>query len=216
MKKLSLIIVITIAACIFILPVQLFAHKVNIYAYTGDGMVYSESYFADGSKCRNCTVEVFDKKTGKSLLEGKTDENGKFSFKIPSAFSLKLVLRAGTGHQGVYHLSEKDMGGAFSKDETPDITANQPKKSENIRPNTTEDKRSYAEAENGKCLSSAEAEVIINKAVEAKLEPVMRRLAMIQERTGKAGVAEIIGGIGYILGIMGIIMYLKGRKNAGK
>jgi len=48
------------------------------------------------------------------------------------------------------------------------------------------------------------------------LQPVMSRLAAIQENTGKTGVAEVMGGIGYILGIMGIIMYLKSRKNSGK
>jgi nickel transport protein len=36
-------------------------------------------------------------------------------------------------------------------------------------------------------------------------------LATIQEERGP-GLTEIIGGIGYIFGVMGLILYLKGRK----
>jgi len=65
-----------------------------------------------------------------------------------------------------------------------------------------------------KCLSPSEVEAVVNKAVEAKIQPLMNRLETIQENTDKAGLREIIGGIGYILGIMGIIMYFKSRKKS--
>ena len=39
----------------------------------------------------------------------------------------------------------------------------------------------------------------------------MRILVKLQEQSEKPGLTEIIGGIGYIIGIMGIIGYLKGR-----
>ncbi len=217
MNRVCLVVFNLVIAFLLLLPLELHAHKVSIYAYSGDGMVHSESYFADGSKCRNCVVEVFDNKTGKKLLEGKTDENGKFSFEIPSAASLKLILKAGAGHQGVYLLSEKEMGGNLSNYKTPDTAASPTKKPENIKSKPSEDKDDYGVAvKGGGCLSPAELELVVNKAVEAKLQPVMSQLAMIQENTGKARAAEIIGGIGYIFGIMGIIMYFKGRKNSGK
>jgi nickel transport protein len=54
----------------------------------------------------------------------------------------------------------------------------------------------------------------VNKAVEAKIQPLMSRLETIHENTDRVGLREIIGGIGYILGIMGIIMYFKSRKKS--
>ena len=47
--------------------------------------------------------------------------------------------------------------------------------------------------------------------LEARLKPVMKELAKLREDKGP-GITEVIGGIGYILGIMGIIAYMKSRK----
>ena len=94
------------------------AHKVSIYAYAEDGMVFAEGYFSDGTRTRNSLVEVFDAKTGKKLLEGKTDNKGKFSFKIPKATSLKLVLHASMGHRNDYTLSAKEVKEAMGIQES--------------------------------------------------------------------------------------------------
>ena len=51
----------------------------------------------------------------------------------------------------------------------------------------------------------------IGAALDERLKPVMKELAKLREDKGP-GVTEIIGGIGYILGIMGIIAYMKSRK----
>ena len=37
-------------------------------------------------------------------------------------------------------------------------------------------------------------------------------LVKLQESSGKPGFTEIIGGIGYIIGILGIVAYFKARK----
>ena len=52
------------------------AHKVNLFAYAENGMVHTESYFSDGKKAMDSTVEVFDAKSNELLLSGKTDKNG--------------------------------------------------------------------------------------------------------------------------------------------
>lgn len=196
------VMVLVVLSAVFVMlspQQQLFAHKVNIYAYLSDGIVHSESYFADGSRCKNCTVEVFEKKTGKSLLEGKTDENGKFSFKAPPVDSLKLVLKAGAGHQGVYYLLIDKK-----------LLVDKPQKTMGAQ-DKYDDKTLAVVKE--KCLSPAEVKMVVDEAVEAKLQPFISRLAMIEESANKAGTREIIGGIGYIIGIAGIILYFISRKN---
>lgn len=137
---------------------EVYAHKVNIYAYAENGMIHSESYFVDGTKCKNSIVEVFDKKSGTKLLEGKTDEDGKLSFKIPKITTLKLVLHASIGHCAEYTISEEEVKEAMG--------ARQP--------------------------------------------------AKLPEGIKKPGITEIIGGIGYIIGILGILAYLKARSEIKK
>jgi nickel transport protein len=188
------------------------AHKVSIYAYAEDGMVHSESYFVDGTKCKNSVLEVFDEKDGTKLLEGKTDEEGKFSFKIPKVTPLKLVLHASMGHQADFTLGKDEVREAMG--------VKQPPKSPSVKvPSKSEDsasmkiqKKETAEKSELKCISESEIEAIVESVVDRKLKPMERMLVKLQESSGKPGFTEIIGGIGYIIGILGIVAYFKARR----
>lgn len=188
------------------------AHKVNIYAYAENGLVHSESYFVDGTKCKNSVLEVFGEKGGTKLLEGKTDEEGKFSFKIPKATSLKLVLHASMGHQADFTLAEDEVREAMG--------VKQPPKSPSVKgPSKLEgsasmkiQKKETAEKSELKGISESEIEAIVERVVDRKLKPMERMLVKLQESSGKPGITEIVGGIGYIIGILGIIAYFKARR----
>jgi nickel transport protein len=191
---------------------EAYAHKVNIFAYAENGMVHSESYFVDGTKAKNSAIEVFDEKSGTKVLEGKTDEEGKFSFKIPKATSLKLVLHASMGHQADFTLGEDEVREAMGMKQLPKSPSIKvPSKSEGSASTKTQ-KKETANVSELKGISESEIEAIVESAVDRKLQPVMRMLVKLQESSGKPGITEIIGGIGYIIGIFGIIMYLKSRR----
>ncbi len=172
-----------------------FAHKVNIFAYVEGDTVYTESYFSDGTKVKEGIVQVYDSQ-GTKLLEGKTNENGEFNFKSPRKDNLKIVLLASMGDKNTYTLSANEL---------PDIiVAEKPEK---------------AEPEESKVKEAAPVHLdqikrIIDTSLDEKLKPIMRELA----RTQQKGVSftEVIGGIGYIFGIMGIILYFASKKRGGK
>jgi nickel transport protein len=73
-------------------------------------------------------------------------------------------------------------------------------------------KKETAEISELKGISESEIEAIVESAVDKKLQPVMRMLVKLQESSGKPGITEIVGGIGYIIGILGIVAYFKARK----
>ena len=188
------------------------AHKVSVYAYAENGTVYSESYFVDGTKAKNSTIEVFDEKDGTKLTEGKTDEEGKFSFKIPKVTSLKLVLHASMGHQADFILAEEEVREAMG--------AKQPSKSQPVKEPSKSGsstsmkipKKESAEKSELKGISESKIEAIVESVVDRKLKPMERMLVKIQENSGKPGFSEIVCGIGYIIGIMGIIAYFKAKR----
>ncbi len=196
---------IAISIIIFFFSLNSHAHKLNIYAYTDGDMVHSESYFADGSRCKNCTIEVYDKNTGRAITEGKTDDNGKLSFSMPEAASLRLVLKAGAGHQAEYNLNLRGTG---LKEKAQD--------NKRLKENITKETREKASSDKQKCLSSEDIEVIVSQAIDRKIQPLMNQIALMHQEIGRVGIIEIIGGIGYIFGFLGIIMYFKSRKNLGK
>lgn len=84
------------------------AHKVNLFAYVERGVVYTESYFPDGSPVAGGKVLVYD--SGKSLLlEGTTDSKGLFSFAVPKVDALEIVIEASMGHRNSYRLQRAEV-----------------------------------------------------------------------------------------------------------
>lgn len=98
-----------LAALLVLLPaLPALAHKVNLFAYAEGGTVYTESYFPDGRSVEGGKVLVFDH-TDSKLLEGTTDMEGLFSFKIPKVDDLRIVIEATLGHKNAFTLKKSEV-----------------------------------------------------------------------------------------------------------
>ncbi|MCJ7656587.1 MAG: hypothetical protein MUO55_02260 [Candidatus Atribacteria bacterium] len=198
MKNKPYIILIFIFLIIIMMDVPVFAHKVNIFAYLEGDKVYTESYFNDGKKCIDSKIEVLDNQ-GNKLLEGLTDEEGMFSFEIPSEDivdgDLKVVLTASMGHRAEYTISADELGDT--------VVSIEEKLEEPI---------SVASPETI-LVDLKEIQLIIEDILDEKLKPIMREMREIKKsQEDRISPTEIIGGIGYIIGIFGIIAYFLSRK----
>ncbi len=196
-----------------------FAHRVVLFAWTEGDMVFTESQFPDGKKIADGQVNVFDMDHN-LLIEGKTDANGDFSFKIPKITDLNIVLDAGMGHQGQWNLSEDEIKssvgadnqepGAENSDTQTDMTEtaeNNPSGSLVLKDDLKTDGKTVL-------LNEKQLDRIVKKAIEKvldkKLQPMNRMLAQMQNKG--PSVNDIFGGIGYIFGLMGIAAYFLSRK----
>ncbi len=171
---------------------QVWAHKVNVFAWVEGDVVFVEGYYPGGKKAQDSLVEVYNS-TGAKLLEGRTNQKGEFSFKIPVKEDLKIVLTAGMGHKNDFTITAGDYGGSEPSSDEP-----VPKTREKV------------EASSSPTVDMGQLEVMIDQALERKLEPVIKLI----RSTRKEGpsVTEIIGGIGYIFGLFGLVMYFKSKK----
>ena len=198
MKKKLYLILIFIFLIIIMINISAFAHKVNIFAYVEEGKIYTESYFNDGKKCVESKIEVFDNQ-GNKLLEGLTDEEGMFSFKIPPedviGGDLKLVLTASMGHRAEYIIRADELGdikGLIEEKIKEPVSV--------ISPETSS-------------VELKKIQSIIEDTLDEKLKPIMREIREIKKsQEDRISPTEIIGGIGYIIGIFGIIAYFLSRK----
>ncbi|SHI80031.1 nickel transport protein [Malonomonas rubra DSM 5091] len=95
-------LLLAFAACLLLAGTAM-AHKVNIFAFVDEAVVYTESYFADGKPVIGGKISVFsaDKRL---LLEGKSDQQGNWQFSQPAEKPLTLVIEAGLGHRGEFQL----------------------------------------------------------------------------------------------------------------
>jgi len=195
MKNKPYLILTFIFLIIMMINITVFAHKVNVFAYVEGDKIYSESYFNDGKKCVDSKIEVFDNQENK-LLEGITDENGEFSFKTPQEEGdLKIVLTASMGHRAEYTISADELGdtvGSIKEELKEPVSVISPEVSS---------------------FDLKEIQLLIENALDKKLEPIIREMREIKKfQEDKISPTEIIGGIGYIIGIFGIIAYFLSRK----
>jgi len=94
---------------LILVPSLTYAHKVIIFAWVENGMIYSESSFGSNRKAVNSKIIVEDE-SGNVIHEGKTDTNGDYAFKIPNNVDSDLILKldAGTGHKGSWKISKEE------------------------------------------------------------------------------------------------------------
>lgn len=201
---------------IFIVYMPAMAHKVNVFAYVEGDRVAVEGYFGGDAKCQDCPVEVFDQ-TGKKIHEGKTDKKGLYSFKLADlpAFSggLKIVLVAGMGHKADYTLSAADLPGS-KESKAPSETQPRETKSEQAP-------ASPAVSGSTQVVDQAALTAALEAIVDKKLAPITRMLGnqeklLLEEKFGGPKMTDIIGGIGWIMGLVGIAAFFWGRARSDK
>jgi nickel transport protein len=218
------------------------AHKVNVFAYVEGERIMVEGYFSGRVKAQDCLIQVFDG-SGNKLLEGKTDTKGLYSFAIKDLprfkGGLRIVLEAEMGHRAEYSIGESEIPRQLDKG------ASQIQREETTLPAPRQSVASKEHVGHVTGLGeptpqSPEAEPIqlgisipqpsldeetLRRSVEAsldeKLAPIIKMLGsqeklLLEEKTRGPKLTEIIGGIGWILGIIGIGAFFWAQKRASR
>jgi nickel transport protein len=207
MKRVTLLQLLFIILFIPIMCRPGFAHKVRIFAWQDGNNIITEAMFSRGRPALNATISVVETGTGKELLSGTTDAKGLFSFPIPQTGSkeLKIIVDAGDGHKNSWNYTLEESA---SKDKntfplqlqtSADGQAQNPPISEEATVNTLQ------------TISTADLTRIIETALDKKLASINRTLAENSEKGPT--LQDILGGIGYILGLAGIAAYMQSLKN---
>jgi len=197
--KISKIVIVLLFLLTVMLP-KADAHRVTVFAWVEGDMVHTQSKFGGGRKAQGSPIQVYDLQDN-LLLEGLTNDQGEFSFKAPEKMDLRVVLVAGTGHQAEWFVRAADFGGTI----TGELVA--------------ADKTQTREAIVGRdapttasLISASELQQVVEAAVDKKLQPVVRML--VEKNTAGPTFKDIMGGIGYIFGLVGIATYFRCRNKS--
>ena len=193
-------IFILAAALILSLAPQAAAHRVNVFAFVDGQEIQVECGFNRGAPVKGGVVEVLAEQGGAVLLSGQTDASGVFRFPIPEgargAGGLLIRVNAGEGHQGEWLISAAALGQSAATEASPPAP----------------EARAAPEKEvKSLSLSPGELEEIINAALEQKIAPLREMLAE-QYKAGPSW-REIIGGIGWLVGLAGLAAYFRSRRS---
>ena len=96
-----------------------YAHATILWCYVEKGRVYVEgSFMGSGRKVQNGTVVVVNDK-GEKILEGKTNEEGKFDFAPPYQGDMTILLKVDDSHDADFELTKQDFLDAAAEEEAP-------------------------------------------------------------------------------------------------
>ncbi|MGE4299178.1 MAG: hypothetical protein AB7E47_14265 [Desulfovibrionaceae bacterium] len=184
------------------------AHRLNVFAYAEGDAIFLESSFNSGRPAMGATVTLTDETSGDVLATGETDDKGACSMPIPAKaregrLDLEVVVDAGGGHKGSWPLAAAEYLGADAA-----ATAAAPPMDADAAPRND----APAQVATGGVPAMDEAVLarVVEAAVEKKIAP-MRAMLMEAQMAGP-GVAEVVGGIGWIFGLMGVAAYMKSRR----
>ena len=190
---------VLLATCLFTLcllwPGMAMAHRVTIFAWVEGDTVYTESKFSGGKLVNGGEVLVYDLK-GKELLSGKTNTQGEFSFKIPQKTAMKVVIQAGMGHRGEWTIPLSDIA--------PQQSGSEPAVSTEAAKETSKTKVATSSVDLDQMRHA------LDESLDRRLSPVLKRLAESQDKGPTF--RDILGGIGYILGLLGLAAYMHYRR----
>ena len=175
------------------------AHRVNVFAWMEGETVYTESKFSGGKRVNEGEVLVYDL-NGNQLLKGKTNAQGEFSFKIPKKSGMKIVLQAGIGHRGEWTIPLSEIAPLEPKLE-PAVSQKSPSE-------TPEDRAAASS------VTLDQIRRVVDHSLDQRLNPMLKMLA--EARDKGPTIRDILGGMGYILGLMGLAAYMHFRRKIGE
>ena len=133
---------------------------------------------------------------GNPLVTGKTDDGGLFSFAVPAVTDLRIVLDASMGHRAEWLVTAAELGHAQPTREAPAAAG--------------DDYAHAAALTNLSGEAGKELEKLVDALLERRLQPIER--ALVELRDPAPGLRDVVGGVGYILGLMGAAAYFRYRK----
>jgi nickel transport protein len=202
-KKTSMALFMFFLFWLFIPLDKAYAHRATIFAWREGNTVHTQSKLSGGKRVKGGEVIVYDSQ-GVQLLKGRTDDNGMFTFTAPQNTGLKIILNAGMGHRAEWSMPPEELVASDAESNTPEATGTAPPK----QPRDAEHKATTpASAEQNNIeISRKDIENIIDKALDKKLVPVFDKMDQVYNRG--PGLTEIIGGIGYIIGLVGVALII--------
>ena len=225
LKALVPIFLAGILALFLCLPHVSDAHKINVFAWLDGDQVHIDAYFTKSSKVLYAPVKVLDLR-GNLLLSGNTDEHGQWGFYLKDLNQLppdglEVVVEEASGHKAEYTLTRQDLAEAHkpkpSRESHPKALAENSETQSGMAPSPNDVERSGPV----QISDIDQIQAVFAEVLDSRLQPISNALVaqqklLIEERDRGPSVSEIVGGVGWIVGLFGMLGYFLNRRTGQK
>ena len=168
----------------------------NVFAYVEGGAVRGEVFARGGAPFAGAAIAAFGP-DGEMLGETRTNDAGEFSLVPWKRCDWRILAVTGDGHQAEYTVPAEEL-----PDELPD-GGHKPAESPKVPAELQVATPTSPEPESVAPVRPADAAAELSRQVAA----LRRELNQLREHLRWQ---DVIGGIGYILGLMGLAFYFLG------
>ena len=182
------------------------AHSLRCFAAADGDKISGYAWFASGARPRHVPFRVYGP-DGKLLSEGKTNNQGEFSFVPTQVCDQRVMVEAGPGHVGQFLIKTDELPAGLADAGT----------AKNSLPETPQtpvaevNQKTINQTPLGN-LSAKEFDILLAQAVSREIAPLRRDLNAFKE---KRRWQDIIAGVGYLIGVAGIAGFCLSKKAPG-
>jgi len=179
------------------------AHKMKIFAAAEGNQIRGYAYFVPSGRARNATIRVSDP-SGRPLGETTTNERGEFAFEATCRCDHVLALDSADGHAAKFTVEADELPDDLP---APGASARRPPEKSPAGPAagaTTTDARRVVVGAVEEQLGALRAEI---DRLRVQIRKHREEIGRYEDRVR---LHDILGGVGYILGVAGIAFYFLG------
>ncbi|MFW6162343.1 MAG: carboxypeptidase regulatory-like domain-containing protein [Planctomycetota bacterium] len=178
------------------------AHKLNVFARAEGKALSGYAYFPGGGRATGLKVQALAP-DGTVVGEATTDDQGEFTIPVTARCDYEVVAETLDGHRATFPVPARDLpdglppyGGGPTPAPTTSADASPVSPTTSVAVTGPDD----------------ELAALVEAAVRKQVRPLREQIEGYEQRRR---LHDIIGGIGYIVGVAGIAFYFLGARRAG-
>ncbi|MCV6588525.1 MAG: hypothetical protein OIF57_05795 [Marinobacterium sp.] len=202
-----------LVTCLLAFSLPAAAHNVVGGVYAIGTEIEGEAGFSNGDSAKpGLKVEVLDA-NGTLLGSTVTEDEGFFRFQATRRVEHRFRIEMGSGHLLEVSLPADELPESLS-DSTGNVVINSDASTNGALISGTVIAAGVSPASGvTTAIDQAALQAVIEKAVARQIAPLRKELNAYKE---KAGLRDILGGMGYIFGLCGLMIMLRNRKQNEK
>ncbi|AGA89760.1 hypothetical protein Thimo_0930 [Thioflavicoccus mobilis 8321] len=196
---------LALACLLLATATPLHAHLLKVFAFAEGQRIEGRAYFAGGARAKGAAVEVLAP-DGRVLAALRTDDEGEFSYRASAPVDHRIRVDSGDGHVAEWTVHGEELAIESPRADDPDGA---PRSNEPTGTAT----EPAATARTTDMAAPADLDFLIERAVARQVRPLREQLIAYEERVR---LHDILGGLGYILGLAGLAAWWRAGRRRGR